>query len=103
MSNIQAFPPLVKIFSYALFHFVSVCWTDFTTWQRGYVEVSGATVSFLGNLGESQSTVVPEAQNVLLLHGAKYRAENWERIGTLGMLSDAGYRVAAVDLPTTVR
>lgn len=71
--------------------------------QRGSIDVDGATVSFLGNLGSSP--VAPEpgvARNVLLLHGAKYSAQTWQNLGTLAVLADAGFRVAAVDLPTSV-
>lgn len=71
--------------------------------QEGSVEVSGNSVSFVGNLGESQSVTVPGGpRNVLLLHGAKFSAQTWVDLGTLDLLSssEAGFRVAAVNLPT---
>jgi len=36
---------------------------------------------------------------VVLLHGARFTAETWREIGTLGLLIGEGYRVVAVDLP----
>lgn len=36
---------------------------------------------------------------VLLLHGARFQAQTWERVGTLEVLADAGYRALALDLP----
>ncbi|MEZ5332055.1 MAG: alpha/beta fold hydrolase [Thermoanaerobaculia bacterium] len=36
---------------------------------------------------------------VLLLHGARFQARTWERLGTLEVLADAGYRALALDLP----
>lgn len=63
--------------------------------------MGGTSVSFLGNLGNSPSAAEPgAARNVLLLHGAKYSAQTWQELGTLSLLADAGFRVAAVDLPT---
>jgi len=36
---------------------------------------------------------------VLLLHGAKFDAETWRRLGTIARFAAAGHRVVAVDLP----
>lgn len=36
---------------------------------------------------------------VLLLHGAKFDSGTWEKLGTLQILADAGFRAVAVDLP----
>jgi abhydrolase domain-containing protein 14 len=42
----------------------------------------------------------PEAgAPVLLLHGAAFDSGTWEKLGTLGVLAEAGFRAVAVDLP----
>jgi abhydrolase domain-containing protein 14 len=42
---------------------------------------------------------MPGHPTVLLLHGARYDAETWRKLGTLERLIGAGYRVLALDLP----
>lgn len=71
--------------------------------QIGSIQVSGTTVWFMGTVGDSPSTVVPGARNVLFLHGARFGARNWDDIGTLELLAEKGYRAVAVDLPVHVR
>jgi pimeloyl-ACP methyl ester carboxylesterase len=56
------------------------------------VQVRGARVHYL----EAGSA---EATGVLLLHGAAFRADTWEELGTLTLLAERGYRAVAIDLP----
>lgn len=41
----------------------------------------------------------PDHPPVLLLHGATFRAELWEEVGTLRRIADAGFFAIAADLP----
>ncbi|KAL4655382.1 protein ABHD14B [Arapaima gigas] len=41
----------------------------------------------------------PGGASVLLLHGIRFSSENWEAIGTLEVLAQAGFPAVAVDLP----
>jgi len=47
----------------------------------------------------SLETKNTQGHDVLLLHGAKFQAETWKELTTLGRLDDAGYRPHAIDLP----
>lgn len=37
--------------------------------------------------------------NIILLHGAKFKAKTWEDLGTINFLSKRGYNVVAIDMP----
>ena len=42
---------------------------------------------------------VPGSKSIILLHGMKFQARTWEKLGTLEVLAAAGYHVLALDMP----
>jgi pimeloyl-ACP methyl ester carboxylesterase len=52
----------------------------------------GAKIHYL-EAGEESAPIV------LLLHGASFRAQTWQEIGSLNIIADSGYRAIAIDLP----
>ncbi|WP_264321995.1 alpha/beta fold hydrolase [Zarconia navalis] len=64
-----------------------------TSIESQFVNLSGAKIHYL-EVGDKAATTT-----VLCLHGASFRAQTWQDIGTLKLLADGGYRAVAVDLP----
>jgi abhydrolase domain-containing protein 14 len=60
--------------------------------QSRWCEVEGGKVHYLV---EGPGGVQP----IVLLHGASFTSATWKQIGTMTVLSQAGYLVYAVDLP----
>jgi len=64
-------------------------------------EVSDGSVTLQGHPIHLLSAGPAKGRTVLLLHGAKFRAQTWKKLGTLDVLAGAGYRAIAIDLPGT--
>ena len=62
-------------------------------------EVSDAWVELQGNKMHLLVAGPKEGRAVLLLHGGKFQASTWKKLGTLDVLAEAGYRALALDLP----
>ncbi len=60
--------------------------------QSRWTKVDGERVHCLASGPQNGGVVV-------LLHGAKFRAETWRKVGTLAELAEHGYRALAIDLP----
>ena len=56
------------------------------------LELSGKKLHYL-EAGERGGTTM------LLLHGARYSSDTWRTLGTIDVLTEAGYHVVALDLP----
>jgi pimeloyl-ACP methyl ester carboxylesterase len=61
--------------------------------------IEDGVVEFGGHSIHSLRAGPETGRSVLLLHGAKFDAETWRKLGTLTLLAEAGYRVMALDLP----
>lgn len=62
-------------------------------------EIAESSVEFQGHPIHLLSAGPDKGRAVLLLHGGKFRASTWKKLGTLDVLADAGYRARAIDLP----
>lgn len=59
---------------------------------KKYVDVEECKINTLSANNESKKSIV-------LLHGAKFKAQTWKDLGTIKVLAQAGYRVVAIDMP----
>lgn len=57
-----------------------------------YVTIQGANIHYL-------EAGLPDWPAVLFLHGASFKAQTWQDLGSLTWLAGKGYRAVAVDLP----
>ena len=62
-------------------------------------EVTESSVEFKGHQIHLLRAGPDKGRAVLLLHGGKFNAGTWMKLGTLDVLADAGYRALAIDLP----
>jgi pimeloyl-ACP methyl ester carboxylesterase len=62
-------------------------------------EVTESSVEFKGHQIHLLQAGPDKGRAVLLLHGGKFNAGTWKKLGTLDVLADAGYRALAIDLP----
>jgi len=68
--------------------------------SAGAIEgIEDSVVEFDGHSIHSLRAGPETGRSILLLHGAKFDAETWRKLGTLTLLAKAGYRVVALDLP----
>jgi pimeloyl-ACP methyl ester carboxylesterase len=62
-------------------------------------EIAENSVEFEGHRVHLLSAGPEKGRAVLLLHGGRFNADTWKKLGTLDVLADAGYRAVALDLP----
>ena len=62
-------------------------------------EVAENSVEFQGHQVHLLTAGPEKGHAVLLLHGGKFNAGTWKKLGTLDVLADAGYRALAINLP----
>jgi abhydrolase domain-containing protein 14 len=62
-------------------------------------EVSDGSVELQGHQIHLLTAGPKTGRAVLLLHGGKFNAGTWKKLGTLDVLADAGYRAVAIDIP----
>ena len=62
-------------------------------------EVAERSVEFQGHQLHLLTAGPEKGRAVLLLHGGKFAAGTWKKLGTLDVLADAGFRALAIDLP----
>ncbi len=62
-------------------------------------EVAERSVEFQGHKLHMLTVGPEKGRTVLLLHGGKFSAGTWKKLGTLDVLADAGYRALAINLP----
>ena len=60
--------------------------------SQKYLEIEDCRIYTLSANPDSDKSIV-------LLHGAKFKAQTWKELGTIKALATAGYRVVAIDMP----
>ncbi len=82
--------------AHALAWLAACCWLNA---PAAAAEVSESAVELQGHRMHLLVAGPKTGRSVLLLHGAKFNSDTWKKLGTLGVLADAGYRAVAIDLP----
>lgn len=67
--------------------------------RAGDVAITAFDVKVDGQAIHARAAGPAAGAPVLLLHGAAFDSGTWEKLGTLAVLADAGFRAVAVDLP----
>ncbi len=67
--------------------------------EAAVAEVAESSVKFQGHQIHLLRAGPDQGRAVLLLHGGKFHAGTWKKLGTLDVLAGAGYRALAIDLP----
>jgi len=94
--------PVVRVIATTLVALVSLCAPSHSTASSApgtATAIEDVVVEFDGHSLHTLRAGPATARSVLLLHGAKFDAETWRRLGTLTALAKAGFRVIALDLP----
>ena len=60
--------------------------------EKKYIEIEDCKINTLSAGNKASKCLV-------LLHGAKFKAQTWKDLGTIEAMANAGYRVVAIDMP----
>jgi abhydrolase domain-containing protein 14 len=74
-------------------------WGSLVLWSGVDAARAEGEMEFHGHKLHRITSGPEEGRSVLLLHGAAFNSGTWQKLGTLDVLAEAGYRAVAIDLP----